>query len=88
MLKEWYTVMEAADYLGVSRRTVYKLCEDGRLPAYMVSQRRRRFRKEDLDEVPRLLSDAEDRRDAISAAADPVLAKLWDNERDAAYDDL
>ena len=31
VLKEWYTVDEAAEYLGVSRRTIYKLCKEERI---------------------------------------------------------
>jgi excisionase family DNA binding protein len=51
--KEWFTVDEAAEYLCISRRTVYKLTEEGRLPAYTIGkERHRRFRKKDLDAVP------------------------------------
>ena len=57
--KEWYKIEEAAQYLGVSRRTIYKWCEEGRLPTYILGERRtRRFRKADLDKVPRLLEVA------------------------------
>jgi excisionase family DNA binding protein len=48
--KEWFTVEEAADYLSVSKRTVYKLTKEGRLPAFRLGkERHRRFRKKDLD---------------------------------------
>jgi len=51
--QEWFTVEEAAEYLRVSKRTIYKLCKEGRLTAYRMGNRRhRRFRKEDLDSVP------------------------------------
>ena len=30
----------------------------------------------------------EDRATALTAASDPVLARLWDNDKDAAYDSL
>src|SRR4030043_643596 len=51
--KEWFTVEEAAEYLCVSRRTIYKLTEEGRLPAFRIGkERHRRFRKQDLDKVP------------------------------------
>jgi len=30
--KEWFTVEEAAEYLCVSKRTIYKLSAEGRLP--------------------------------------------------------
>ena len=89
--KEWFTVEEAAEHLCVSRRTIYKLTREGRLPAFRIGkQRHRRFRKEDLDKVPRALETAggTDSIFALSAPADPVLAELWDNEQDAAYDRL
>lgn len=87
--KEWFTVEEAAEYLGVSKRTIYKLTTEGRLPAFLIGrERHRRFRKEDLDKVPR---PSEETRTLagllkLTANSDPVLAEVWDNERDAAYD--
>lgn len=38
----------------------------------------------------RLSQDNDDQRkaNALTAASDPVLAELWDNPRDAEYDDL
>jgi len=87
--KEWFTIEEAAEYLCVSRRTIYKLTKEGRLPAFRIGrERHRRFRKEDLDKAPQALKDAKDIDSilVLSALADPVLAELWNNERDAAYD--
>ncbi|MHB1414784.1 MAG: helix-turn-helix domain-containing protein, partial [Chloroflexota bacterium] len=50
----WFTIDEAADYLRVSRRTIYKLVQDGRLCAYVLGrERHRRFKHEDLDQVLR-----------------------------------
>jgi excisionase family DNA binding protein len=87
--KEWFTVEEAAEYLCVSRRTIYKLTKEGRLPAFLIGkERHRRFRKEDLDKVPRPgeeIANAEALL-KLSAKADPVLAEVWDNDKDAAYD--
>jgi excisionase family DNA binding protein len=89
IIKEWFTVEEAAEYLCVSRRTIYKLTKEGRLPAFRIGQKRhRRFRKEDLDRVPRL-GEAIGTTEGLlklTAKSDPVLAEVWDNERDAAYD--
>ena len=87
--KEWFTVEEAAEYLCVSKRTIYKLTKEGRLPAFRIGkERHRRFRKEDLDRVPRPGEDAANIEALLklSARADPVLAEIWDNARDAAYD--
>ncbi|MBI4287685.1 MAG: helix-turn-helix domain-containing protein [Chloroflexi bacterium] len=89
--KEWFTVEEAAEYLRVSRRTIYKLTKEGRLPAFQIGrERHRRFRKEDLDGVPRSLGTTRGAESVLplSASSDPVLAELWDNEKDAAYDRL
>ena len=87
--REWFTVEEAAEYLCVSKRTIYKLTKEGRLPAFRIGkERHRRFRKEDLDKVPRPGEEAANIEALLklSARADPVLAEIWDNERDAAYD--
>ncbi len=51
---QWFTVEEAAWYLRVSKRTIYKWSKDGRLPTYLIGDRRhRRYRRDDLDKVPR-----------------------------------
>jgi len=87
--KEWFTVEEAAEYLCVSRRTIYKLTKEGRLPAFRIGkERHRRFRKEDIDKVPRPEEEIAtvEALLKLSAKADPVLTEVWDNEKDAAYD--
>ncbi len=89
--KEWFTVEEAAEYLCVSRRTIYKLTKEGRLPAFRIGkERHRRFRKEDIDKVPRPGEEFANVETLLklSAKADPVLAEAWDNEKDAAYDQV
>jgi len=89
--KEWFTVGEAAEYLCVSRRTIYKLTKEGRLPAFRIGrERHRRFRKEDMDKVPRPGEEDTDSEALLrlSAKTDPVLAEVWDNDKDAAYDRL
>ena len=87
--KEWFTVEEAAEYLCVSRRTIYKLTKEGRLPAFRIGkERHRRFRKEDLDKVPRPGEETANVEALLklSVKADRVLAEVWDNDKDAAYD--
>ena len=89
--KEWFTVDEAAEYLCVSRRTIYKLTKEGRLPAFRIGkERHRRFRKEDIDKALRPGEEIANVETLLklSAKTDPVLAEVWDNERDAAYDRL
>ncbi len=86
--KEWFTVEEAAEYLSVSKRTIYKLSQEGRLPVFRIGkERHRRFRKEDLDKVPVPGEKAKTEGPAaLTSRTDPVLAELWDNDKDAAYD--
>ena len=87
--KEWFTIGEAAEYLCVSKRTIYKLTKNGRLPAFRIGQERhRRFRKEHLDNVPQSGEETKGLEGVLelTARADPVLAEIWDNEKDAAYD--
>ena len=87
--KEWFTVEEAAEYLRVSRRTIYKLTKEGRLPAFRpATGRHRRFRKEDLDKAPHQSEETRTLEGLLklTAKSDPVLAEIWDNEKDAAYD--
>ena len=89
LVKEWFTVEEAAEYLCVSKRTIYKLTKEGRLPAFRIGrERHRRFRKADLDKVPRPSEETNtlERLLKLTAESDPVLAEIWDNERDSAYD--
>ena len=85
--QDWYTIDESAGYLRVSRRTVYQLIHDGQLAAYRVGAGgHRRFRRDDLERV--LRQDDSTSIDTMTAAADPVLAELWDNEQDAEYDSI
>lgn len=87
--QEWFTVQEAAEYLRVSKRVIYQLCKEGRLIGYRAGDRRhRRFRREELDRAlePDKPEDEADNLIELTALTDPVLAEVWDNERDAAYD--
>ncbi len=89
MQQEWLTVEEAAEYLRVSKRTIYRLCQEGELVGYRTSKRGYwRFRKEDLDKALKkgIPEDEMEELVALTATADPVLAEIWDNEKDEAYD--
>lgn len=90
-MQEWFTVDEAARYLRVSRRTIYKLTQDGRLATYRIGkQRHRRFQRVDLDRVASPIKmDAMD--EVPSAQVGPpesALLRVWDNPQDSAYDEL
>ena len=85
--QKWYTVNEAAQYLRVSRRTIYQLVKEMQLAPYKVGTAgHRRFRQEDIDAVMRKEQVAPE--SALRASDDPVLAELWNNDRDAEYDKL
>ena len=65
------------------------MTKEGRPPAFRIGkERHRRFRKEDLDKVPRPGEEITNVEALLklSAKADPVLAEVWDNDKDAAYD--
>ncbi len=48
--EEWMNPTEAAEYLGISRQSLYKLMDSGALPFQSVTGiQKRRIRKEDLD---------------------------------------
>jgi len=87
--QEWFTVDEAAEYLRVSRRTIYRLCQERKLVGYRTSKRGYwRFRKDELNKALKK-SVPEDNVNglvALTATEDQVLAEAWDNEKDAAYD--
>lgn len=87
--QEWFTVDEAAEYLRVSKRTIYRLCQEGGLVGYRTSKRGYwRFRKEDLDKALKKGAPEDDTEGlvALTATVDPVLAEVWSNDKDAAYD--
>ena len=85
--KEWYSVVEAATYLSVSKRTVQQLIRDGEMVAYRVGRGgHHRIRRRDLDSPMHL--DDHSRLGDLEGADDPVLTELWDNELDAEYDRL
>ena len=87
--QEWFTVGEAAEYLRISKRTIYKFCEEGVLAGHRTSKRGHwRFRKEELDKAMKRGIPENDHEGlvALNAMVDPVLAEIWDNDKDAAYD--
>jgi excisionase family DNA binding protein len=87
--QEWFTVDEAAKHLRVSKRTIYRLCHEKKLMGYRTSKRGSwRFRKDELDKALKksALENQADNLVVLTAEADPVLAEVWDNEKDAAYD--
>ncbi|MBI4322503.1 MAG: helix-turn-helix domain-containing protein [Chloroflexi bacterium] len=87
--QERFTIDEAAEYLRLSKRTIYRLCQEGELVGHRTSRRGCwRFRKEDLDKALRKGIPEDETKElvALTATADPVLAEIWDNEKDKAYD--
>jgi excisionase family DNA binding protein len=48
----WLTMSQAMQYLQVSRRTLYRLMDEGMLPYYRITgTRQRRFKRSDLDQL-------------------------------------
>jgi excisionase family DNA binding protein len=87
----WFTVTEAARYLRVSRRTIYSLCAERALVGYRAGEgKHRRFKKEDLDKLLKKEKAENDLEQiyALTSKNDPVLAEVWENEMDSAYDQL
>ena len=87
--QEWFTVREAAEYLWVSKRNIYKLCQENLLIGHRTSKRGHwRFRKEELDNVMKRGISENDVTGlvALNAMANPILAEVWNNDKDAAYD--
>ncbi len=66
--REYYTVAEAAEVLGVSRTTIWRWIESGRLPAYRIGRKTIRIRRADL---PSLLKPARETRRAASTETEP-----------------
>lgn len=48
MPKEWMSVQEAAEYLGVARSTIYRWAKEDRLPIYKLAKGVARVRAQDL----------------------------------------
>ncbi|MDI3281577.1 MAG: helix-turn-helix domain-containing protein [Bacillota bacterium] len=48
MEREWITVQEAAEYLGVARSTIYRWAKEGRLPIYKLAEGVARVKVQDL----------------------------------------
>lgn len=60
--EEYLTLSQAAEYLGISRVTLWRRIRDGVLPAYqaLTSRREKLVRREDLHKLrrPRLVTPA------------------------------
>lgn len=58
--RRWLTIEEAAEYLRVSKRTIYRWLHDGLLPGYRAGPRGPwRFLREDLDGMMRRVAPKE-----------------------------
>lgn len=79
--REWLTVAEVADYLRVSRDTIYRWAKQGKLALYKVGGTATRVRRSDLDALVRPLTS-----DPWTQLSAPALDADWDNPEDAIYD--
>jgi excisionase family DNA binding protein len=47
----WFSVQDAAQYLGVSRPTIYRWSKEGKLPIYKIAAGVARVKKEDIEQL-------------------------------------
>lgn len=79
--REYYTVSEAAALLNISRATIWRWIEAGKLPAYRLGPKNIRIKKEDLKAVIRparakeVSMDKEKEPENIWAKYDPEKVK-------------
>ena len=64
---DWLTLGQAAKYLGVAQSTIRKWSDQGLVPAFYTPGGHRRFRRRDLDDLPRALRAGGGRRAARSS---------------------
>jgi excisionase family DNA binding protein len=84
----YYTPEETAALLRVSRRSILQLLESGAARGVKIGRHWRILGK-DLLELP----EAENMPDrqftrSLMRLSEPAIAKVWDNDADAAYDEL
>jgi len=72
------TVDQAADYLQVSKVTIWRWLSTGKLPGAKIGGRWRILRRE----IDGLLEGEPD----MAAASEAAFAEVWDNDEDAIYD--
>ncbi|MGQ9734805.1 MAG: helix-turn-helix domain-containing protein [Candidatus Bipolaricaulia bacterium] len=81
--REWLTVAEAADYLRVSRDTVYRWAREGRITLYKLGGLTRlKHRELEALIAPKAKGKGVDPWTALSQEA----FSDWDNPEDAIYD--
>jgi excisionase family DNA binding protein len=73
--RDFYTASEAARRLDVSRTTIWRWIDEGKLPAYRVGGRTIRIRRQDVDSMLRLANDDTEEKSDIWANYDPKRAK-------------
>lgn len=60
MSPEWLTEEQAQEYLQVSRSTLYRWQQQGRLTVYKFGDKLRRYKREDLDRLGEPIAPDED----------------------------
>lgn len=80
----WLTVVEAADYLRVSRDTIYRWAKQGKLTLYKLGGLTR-VRQSELDSLIVPAPLASSRPDPWTVVSGQAFAD-WDNPEDAVYD--
>src|SRR5436189_3973024 len=70
---DWFTLGQAARYLGVAQSTIRKWSDSGRVRAFKTPGRHRRYRRDDLDAFLQ--------RSAPEARSGPIVLIVDDDER-------
>lgn len=81
---EWLTVAEAANYLRVSRDTIYRWARQGKLTLYKLGSLTR-LRRSELDRLIVPKAGGEGEIEPWTALSQEAFSD-WDNPEDAIYD--
>ena len=92
-MDEILTLQETAQYLKCHESTIRRYIKQGDFPHFKLGPRAFRFRKSDIDRwiAQKVQGEPIDDRMLVQGAkhlSEPAFAREWDNEKDAAYDQL
>lgn len=86
-LESWMTLDEAAEYLRVTRSTLYRWMKASKLRSYKLGDRAVRVKRKDLDALLRPVPLPERKPpDAWAVLSEASFAEDWDSEEDSVYD--
>lgn len=74
--RDWLSVQEAADYLGVARPTIYRWAREGRLPIYKLAKGVARVKAQDVASFVAEARPLYRVGESVSPEGDPILQVL------------